>query len=200
METFNKRFWNESTGCLYDVVENGHADGSLRPNQIFAVSLPHSMLSPEKARSVVQTVQTELLTPLGLRTLSRHDPRYRAHYEGGVTERDTAYHLGTVWPWLMGPFITAYLKVNQRSEAARQQGRNLAGRFLRARDHHRPGSHLRNRRRRVSLHPARLHRPSLERRRNPARRRRRRLRRRAHHQAPPHQSRSHPRVSEGGQA
>ena len=119
--TFNKRFWNESTGCLYDVVENGHADGSLRPNQIFAVSLPHSMLPPEKARSVVETVQAELLTTLGLRTLSRHDPRYRAHYEGGVTERDTAYHLGTVWPWLMGPFITAYLKVNQRSEAARQQ-------------------------------------------------------------------------------
>ena len=119
--TFNKRFWNESTGCLYDVVENGHADGSLRPNQIFAVSLPHSMLPPEKARSVVETVQTELLTPLGLRTLSRHDPRYRAHYEGGVTERDTAYHLGTVWPWLMGPFITAYMKVKQRSEAARQQ-------------------------------------------------------------------------------
>ena len=121
MATFNRRFWNDSTGCLYDVVENGHADGSLRPNQIFAVSLPHSMLSPEKARSVVQTVQTELLTPLGLRTLSRHDPRYRARYEGGISERDTAYHLGTVWPWLMGPFITAYLKVNQRSEAARQK-------------------------------------------------------------------------------
>src|ERR1019366_9222535 len=128
-ETFNKRFWNESTGCLYDVVENGHADGSLRPNQIFAVSLPHSMLSPEKARSVVQTVQDELLTPMGLRTLSRHDPRYRAHYEGGVVERDTAYHLGTVWPWLMGPFITAYLKVNQRSETARQQAESWLSGF-----------------------------------------------------------------------
>jgi predicted glycogen debranching enzyme len=127
--TFNKRFWNESTGCLYDVVENGHADGSLRPNQIFAVSLPHSMLPPDKARSVVQTVHAELLTPLGLRTLSRHDPRYRAHYEGGVTERDTAYHLGTVWPWLMGPFITAYLKVNQRSEAARQQSETWLAAF-----------------------------------------------------------------------
>ena len=70
---------------------------------------------------MVQAVHTELWTPLGLRTLSRHDPRYRARYEGGVAERDTAYHLGTVWPWLMGPFITAYLKVNQRSEAARQK-------------------------------------------------------------------------------
>ena len=72
---------------------------------------------------------------MGLRTLSRHDPRYRAHYEGGVLERDTAYHLGTVWPWLMGPFITAYLKVNQRSETARQQCRVLAGRVRRTPDH-----------------------------------------------------------------
>jgi len=128
-ESFNQRFWNQSAGCLYDVVENGHADGSLRPNQIFAVSLAHSMLSPEKARSVVRAVQTELLTPLGLRTLSRHDPRYRAHYEGGVNERDTAYHLGTVWPWLMGPFLTAYLKVNQRSEAARRQAETWLSAF-----------------------------------------------------------------------
>ena len=129
LESFNTRFWNPMAGYLYDVVENGHADGSMRPNQIFAVSLPYTMLSPEKARAVVQAVQTELLTPLGLRTLSRHDPRYRGHYEGGVTERDTAYHLGTVWPWLMGPFITAYLKVNQHSEAARQQAESWLAAF-----------------------------------------------------------------------
>jgi predicted glycogen debranching enzyme len=128
-EAFNARFWNPQAGCLYDVVENGHADGSMRPNQIFAVSLSHSMLSPEKASAVVQSVQNELLTPMGLRTLSRHDPRYRAHYEGGVVERDTAYHLGTVWPWLMGPFITAYLKVNQRSETARLQAESWLGAF-----------------------------------------------------------------------
>ena len=128
-ETFNARFWNPLAGCLYDVVENGHSDGSMRPNQIFAVSLTHSMLSPEKASAVVQAVQNELLTPMGLRTLSRHDPRYRARYEGGVAERDTAYHLGTVWPWLMGPFITAYLKVNQRSETARQQAESWLGGF-----------------------------------------------------------------------
>ena len=127
-KAFNARFWNDVTGSLYDVVENGHADGSMRPNQIFAVSLPYTMLPPERASAVVKTVEEELLTPMGLRTLSRHDPRYRARYEGGVTERDTAYHLGTVWPWLMGPFITAYLKVNQRSEAARQQAEKwLAG-------------------------------------------------------------------------
>jgi predicted glycogen debranching enzyme len=120
-EHFNERFWNESAGCLYDVVENGHADGSMRPNQIFAVSLHHGMLAPERARSVVAAVRDQLLTPMGLRTLSPRDPRYRGHYEGGVVERDTAYHLGTVWPWLMGPFITAWLKVNERSEEARRQ-------------------------------------------------------------------------------
>jgi predicted glycogen debranching enzyme len=128
-EAFNARFWNPSAGCLYDVVENGHSDGSMRPNQIFAVSLPYSMLPPEKASAVVQAVQNELLTPMGLRTLSRHDPRYRAHYDGGVTERDTAYHLGTVWPWLMGPFITAYMSVNQRSETARQQAESWLSGF-----------------------------------------------------------------------
>jgi predicted glycogen debranching enzyme len=127
-ESFNTCFWNDAAGCLYDVMGDGHADGSLRPNQIFAVSLRHTMLQPDKARSVVQVVEDALLTPMGLRTLPRRDPRYRERYEGGITERDTAYHLGTVWPWLMGPFITAYLKVNQRSEAAlRQAEKWLAG-------------------------------------------------------------------------
>ena len=79
-------------------------------------------------RSIPHVICVRVCAPMGLRTLSRHDPRYRARYEGGVTERDTAYHLGTVWPWLMGPFLTAYLKVNQRSEAARQQAEKwLAG-------------------------------------------------------------------------
>jgi predicted glycogen debranching enzyme len=119
--SFNARFWNENAECLYDVVEDGYADGSIRPNQIFAVSLPHSMLSPERAKSVVKIVSDEMLTPLGLRTLSRHDPRYRSRYEGDIWARDTAYHLGTVWPWLMGPFITAYRKVNDYDEASRQQ-------------------------------------------------------------------------------
>ena len=107
-----RAFWNPLARMpLRRRHESGHSDGSMRPNQrFFAVSLPHSMLPPEKANAVVQAVQNELLTPMGLRTLSRHDPRYRAHYEGGVVERDTAYHLGTVRPLkLMGPFyITAY--------------------------------------------------------------------------------------------
>ena len=79
------------------------------------------MLSPERAKRVVERVQEHLLTPYGLRSLSPTDPQYRGRYAGGPRERDGAYHQGTVWPWLMGPFITAYMKVNQYSEAARTQ-------------------------------------------------------------------------------
>lgn len=79
------------------------------------------MLSAERAKSVVEKVQEHLLTPYGLRTLAATDPQYRGRYTGGPAERDGAYHQGTVWPWLMGPFITAYIKVNAGSEAARRQ-------------------------------------------------------------------------------
>ena len=119
--SFNRLFWNEKTGCLYDVTNGAPPDASIRPNQIFAVSLPHSMLSPERAKRVVEVVQQHLLTPYGLRSLSSDDAQYQGHYTGGPRQRDGAYHQGTVWPWLMGPFITAYLKVNQYSEAARSQ-------------------------------------------------------------------------------
>jgi predicted glycogen debranching enzyme len=119
--SFRAQFWNEEAGCLYDVVADGGPDGSIRPNQIFAVSLHHSMLDAERARQVVDVVRRELLTPLGLRTLSAEDPRYRARYEGGVWERDSAYHQGTVWPWLLGPFITAFVRTRGRSECARHQ-------------------------------------------------------------------------------
>jgi len=118
--SFNRLFWNESTACLYDVV-SGSPDVSIRPNQIFAVSLTHSMLSPERAKRVVEKVRQHLLTPYGLRSLAPTDPQYRGRYAGGPVERDGAYHQGTVWPWLMGPFITAYVKVNGGSEAAQRQ-------------------------------------------------------------------------------
>ncbi len=118
--SFNSQFWNQPYFCLYDVVDGEFHDGSIRPNQIFAVSLAHTMLSSERARDVVETVRRELLTPFGLRTLSPHDPRYRGRYEGGVRERDSAYHMGTVWPWLMGPFLTAYLKSNGGTADARR--------------------------------------------------------------------------------
>jgi predicted glycogen debranching enzyme len=119
--SFNRLFWNEKLGCLYDVVNGGPPDPSIRPNQIFAVSLPHSVLPLDRAGSVVEKVKEHLLTPFGLRTLAPSDPLYRGHYTGGPKERDGAYHQGTVWPWLLGPFITAYMKVNGRSEKARLQ-------------------------------------------------------------------------------
>jgi predicted glycogen debranching enzyme len=126
--SFNSQFWNEQESCLYDVVSNEGRDASVRPNQIFAVSLPHTMLTDDRARHVVEIVQRELLTPFGLRSLSPRDPHYRPRYEGGVVSRDTAYHQGTVWPWLMGPFITAYVKINGRhADARRQAGEWLAG-------------------------------------------------------------------------
>ncbi|HYP12637.1 MAG TPA: amylo-alpha-1,6-glucosidase [Bryobacteraceae bacterium] len=120
-ESFHRRFWNSGDGCLYDVVRDDAADASIRPNQILAVSLTHALLDGHRASSVVAVVQRQLLTPMGLRTLSPQEPRYRAHYKGGVWDRDSSYHQGTVWPWLMGPFITAYLKVNGGSEASRAE-------------------------------------------------------------------------------
>jgi predicted glycogen debranching enzyme len=119
--SFNRLFWNEKRGCLYDLVNGGVPDPSIRPNQIFAVSLSHSMLLQDRARSVVEKVEEHLLTPFGLRSLAPSDPQYRGRYTGGPTERDGAYHQGTVWPWLLGPFITAYIKVNEGSEEARHQ-------------------------------------------------------------------------------
>jgi len=119
--SFNRLFWNENTGCLFDVTNGAPPDPSIRPNQIFAVSLTHSMLSPDRAKAVVEKVREHLVTPYGLRSLAPSDPQYRGRYTGGPAERDGAYHQGTVWPWLLGPFITAYVKVNGRSDIARRQ-------------------------------------------------------------------------------
>jgi glycogen debranching enzyme len=114
-------FWNQGSGCLYDVVDGESRDASIRPNQIFAVSLPYSMLDADQARQMVDVIERELLTPYGLRTLSAADPAYRGRYEGDRWSRDAAYHQGTVWAWLMGPFITAYLKTH--GEQGRAQAR-----------------------------------------------------------------------------
>jgi predicted glycogen debranching enzyme len=118
---FAEQFWNGAQGCLFDVVDGGQADASIRPNQIFAVSLSHRMLPRERASSVVETVRRHLLTPYGLRTLAPSDPQYRGRYEGSALSRDGAYHQGTVWPWLLGPFIEASLAVNEDSAEARRQ-------------------------------------------------------------------------------
>jgi predicted glycogen debranching enzyme len=128
-DSFNAHFWNADAGCLYDVVDGEHRDAAIRPNQIFAVSLFHGMLPPKKQRQIVEVVHRDLLTPLGLRSLSPNDPSYRPRYEGGVFERDSAYHQGTVWPWLIGPYISAYVKVHKRSKEARRQAELLLQAF-----------------------------------------------------------------------
>jgi predicted glycogen debranching enzyme len=127
-QSFNKLFWNKSDCCLYDVV-NGKNDASIRPNQIFAVSLHHSMLPADRAKQIVDLVGRELLTSYGLRTLSPKDPRYVGRYAGDQRMRDAAYHQGTVWPWLMGPYIEAYLKVNENSASSIEHAQTLIDGF-----------------------------------------------------------------------
>jgi len=107
---FAEKFWNAEKGCLFDVVDGNSKDDSLRPNQIVATALDFSMLDKAKNEKIVDTIQRELLTPCGLRTLGRNNPNYASTYEGDRGRRDRAYHNGTVWPWLLGPFITAFLK------------------------------------------------------------------------------------------
>ncbi len=126
--SFARRFWNAARGMLYDVVDVDHVPGAVddacRPNQIFAAGgLPVSLLSAEQARSVVAAVERELWTPLGLRSLSPQHSEYHAYYGGGVLERDGAYHQGTVWPWLLGPFVDAWLKVHGASPEAKREAR-----------------------------------------------------------------------------
>jgi predicted glycogen debranching enzyme len=131
-QAFDARFTNPESGALYDNVDVDHVPGTvdraMRPNQIFAVGgLPFPLLEGSAARAVVDQVETHLLTPLGLRTLAPSDPAYRGCYAGAPLERDSAYHQGTVWPWLMGPFVEAWLRVHQPDAGARGQARS---RFL----------------------------------------------------------------------
>jgi predicted glycogen debranching enzyme len=123
---YESAFWNPETNCLFDLIyldESGNQvkDPAIRPNQIFAVSLPYTMLSPEKERAIVDIVETELLTPFGLRTLSRDNPLYKGQYHGDAITRDTAYHNGTAWPWILGSYVRAYKKVHNYSEESRER-------------------------------------------------------------------------------
>jgi predicted glycogen debranching enzyme len=129
--TFNRIFWSKEQNCLYDVV-NGAFDASIRPNQILAVSLYHSMLSLDRACAVVEAVERELLTPVGLRTLSPSHPDYRGFYRGDQAGRDSAYHQGTVWPWLLGAYLTAVIRVRGGDAEARKRARRL----LQGLEHH----------------------------------------------------------------
>ena len=111
--SFNEKFWYKDGGYLYDVVCEGMSDASLRPNQIIAVYLDFPIVEDRfRSRSVVEAVWKRLITPYGLRSLSPDDPRYIGVYSGEFSSRDRAYHNGTAWAWLLGPFITAFLKVN----------------------------------------------------------------------------------------
>ncbi len=128
LRSFNERFWNPSAGCLFDVVDVDHqrgtADRTLRPNQILAIGgLPYAVLDSERAGSVVSVVEARLWTPLGLRTLPPDDERYVPRSEGGVRSRDGSYHQGTVWPWLLGPFIEAWVRAHGGDDRARAEAR-----------------------------------------------------------------------------
>jgi glycogen debranching enzyme len=123
------RFWNPERACLYDVidVDGGHThDASIRPNQILAVSLPYSALPPEQMRAVVDCSARELLTSHGLRSLSPQDPGYIGRYWGDGRQRDAAYHTGTVWSWLLGPFVRAHYRVHGDARLAQSFLRPLA--------------------------------------------------------------------------
>jgi predicted glycogen debranching enzyme len=126
-ESFNKRFWYEQGGYLYDVVdaENGGNDDACRPNQIFAISLDHPVLDEARWKPVMSVVTDRLLTPVGLRSLAPGHPDYKAKYYGDLRSRDAAYHQGTVWAWLIGPYVDAWLKLNPGKEA--EARRFLAG-------------------------------------------------------------------------
>jgi predicted glycogen debranching enzyme len=116
--SFNERFWYSAGGHLYDVVDgpDGKDDPALRPNQIFAVALPNPVLDRARWSDVVAIVEKELVTPVGLRSLARSHSDYKAKYDGDLRSRDAAYHQGTVWSWLVGPFIDAWLKVHEGQE------------------------------------------------------------------------------------
>ena len=120
-KSFNARFWIPDRGYLYDVIDGeGPDDTSLRPNQVFAISLPHAILDPSRWSRVLDVVTERLLTPMGLRTLAPGEPPYKPRYDGDLRSRDAAYHQGTVWPWLVGPYIDAWLKVHPDQPAAAQ--------------------------------------------------------------------------------
>jgi len=128
LKSFRDKFWNEKAGCLYDVIDVNHragqVDAAFRPNQIFAVGgLPFQLLEGDRSERIVSLVEEKLWTPLGLRSLAPAEPNYRPHYEGGVMQRDGSYHQGTVWPWLIGPFVEAWVRVHGNSTTTKREAR-----------------------------------------------------------------------------
>ncbi|MEL6674539.1 MAG: amylo-alpha-1,6-glucosidase [Bacteroidota bacterium] len=130
-KAFKEVFWYEEEGYLFDRVEGEEKDPALRPNQIFALSLPFPLFTGQKASQILEAVEEELLTPFGLRTLAPSDPAYIGLYQGDVHHRDGAYHQGTVWPWLLGPFMDAMIRVQGGlgQEKARRMIETLMGHY-----------------------------------------------------------------------
>ena len=109
-KNFNRTFFNPTFGYLFDVVTKTKIDSSIRPNQIFSISLDFPILKKNRSTAVIDVVSSKLLTPFGLRTLNTDNPNYKGYYIGDRANRDSAYHNGTVWPWLLGSYITAISK------------------------------------------------------------------------------------------
>ncbi len=129
--SFARRFWHEAKGYCYDVLDGAEGDdASLRPNQVIALALPHPLLDEGRARQVLGAVRTHLLTPVGLRTLAPRDPRYIGSYSGDQHARDAAYHQGAVWPWLLGPYWEAHVKLGGDVAAVRAGLRGIEARLL----------------------------------------------------------------------
>ncbi len=125
-DNYAKTFWNEERGCLFDVIQpDGTPDPAIRPNQLFALSLPHRLLSTQQEQSVLNVVTRELLTPMGLRSLAPGEPDYTGHYGGGPLQRDGSYHQGTVWSWPIGAYVDAYLNVHGTSEKTKAHLREI---------------------------------------------------------------------------
>lgn len=120
-ESFNRKFWFETCNYLYDVIDDqGNADAGCRPNQVLAISLPYALIEGERARSVLQIVGDKLYTPVGLRSLSPEDPAYIPFYAGDMWHRDSSYHQGTTWSWLLGPYIDAIMKTTGEKTFAKK--------------------------------------------------------------------------------
>jgi len=124
---FDRAFWNETRKCCFDVILPEGPDPRLRPNQLFAVGLPFPLLDGHRRAMVLEAVEAALVTPVGLRTLARSDPGYRATYRGEPAERDSAYHQGLVWPWLVGPYVDALFAVRGDSAETRNRARAAVG-------------------------------------------------------------------------
>jgi predicted glycogen debranching enzyme len=172
--SFNARFWNPEAGYLYDVIDADHVagrvDARVRPNALFAVGgLPFEVVKGARAEAIVDLAEAKLLTPAGMRSLAPDDPQYRGTYSGGVWARDTAYHQGTVWPYLMGAFVEAWVRTHGLTDDARAEARTrFLEPFLATLDPRRLRPVARDRRRRLAARRARVSVPGLVRGRSPA--------------------------------